>query len=295
MLKRLWKNWECRAKLLHKHSMWESTQVLSIECDDSDDSEGDCDDENDANQQESKQEIVSSLIQEVCCDEPQPIAADIKNLIDNKVVDNSIHTVFENQHKLLSFKRLSSTTIPMYNVIDAENKKGTKNKQNFSPFVKIRSHEGTFFIRKTTAVWLLQESERVSSDRLFRVKCKQPFDCKLTSHLSTHKTPLSMLVESPSLPEKSPAKVSKVEQKDALVVSEAEQKDALVASEVGHMQKGVLVASEVLKMEEKDTLVASASIGVPKVEDKVAQNEQVIYVNVTGFAKRGLIRALTNI
>lgn len=158
-------------------------------------------------------------------------------------------------------------------------KKGTKSKQKFSPFVEIRSHEGTFFIRKTTAVWLLQESERVSSDRLFRVRCKQPFDCKLTSHLSTHKTPLSMLVESPSLPEKSPAEVSKVEQKDALVVSEAEQKDALVASEVGHMQKDVLVASEVLKMEEKDTLVASASIGVPKVEDKVAQNEQVIYVN----------------
>ena len=132
------------AKLLHKHSMWESTQVLSIECDDSDDSEDDCDDENDANQQENKQEIVSSLIQEVCCDEPQLIAADIKNLIDNKVVDNSIHTVFENQHKLLSFKRISSITIPMYDVIDAENKKGTKSKQNFSPFVEIRSHKGTF-------------------------------------------------------------------------------------------------------------------------------------------------------
>ena len=128
-------------------------------------------------------------------------------------------------------------------------------------------------------MWLLQESKRVSSARLFRVRCKQPFDCKLTSHLSTHKTPLSMLVELPSLPEKSPAEVSNVEQKDALVVPEAEQKDALVASEVEHMQKDVLVASEVLKMEEKDTLVASASIGVPKVEDKVAQNEQVIYVN----------------
>ena len=118
-------------KLLLKHSMWESTQVLSIECDDSDDSDDDCDDENDVNQQENKQEIVSSLIQEVCCDEPQLIAADIKNLIDNKVVDNLIYTVFENQHKLLSFKRHSSTTIPMYNVIDAESKKGTKVSKNF--------------------------------------------------------------------------------------------------------------------------------------------------------------------
>ena len=87
-----------------------------------------------------------------------------------------------------------------------------------------------------------------------------------------------MLVEPPSLPEKLPAEVSKVKQKDVLVVPEAEQKNALVAFEVGHKQKDVLVASEVLKTEEKDTLVASPSIGFPKVEDKVAQNEQVIYV-----------------
>ena len=31
------------------------------------------------------------------------------------------------------------------------------------------------YIHKTTAVWLLQEGERVSSDRLFRVRAKQPF------------------------------------------------------------------------------------------------------------------------
>ena len=31
------------------------------------------------------------------------------------------------------------------------------------------------FINKTTVVWLLQESERVSSDRLFRVRNKQPY------------------------------------------------------------------------------------------------------------------------
>ena len=31
------------------------------------------------------------------------------------------------------------------------------------------------YIHKTTAVWLLQEGERVSSDRLFRVHAKQPF------------------------------------------------------------------------------------------------------------------------
>ena len=47
------------------------------------------------------------------------------------------------------------------------------------------------FIRKTTAVWLLQEGERVSTDRLFRVRQKQPYStnvycCTNTSTNSTN-------------------------------------------------------------------------------------------------------------
>ena len=33
----------------------------------------------------------------------------------------------------------------------------------------------TIFIRKTTAIWLLQENEQLSSDRRFGVRIKQPF------------------------------------------------------------------------------------------------------------------------
>ena len=43
----------------------------------------------------------------------------------------------------------------------------------------------SLYIRKTTAVWLLQEGERVSTDRLFRVRNKQPFssdNLKPTDH-----------------------------------------------------------------------------------------------------------------
>ena len=45
--------------------------------------------------------------------------------------------------------------------------------------VEVHKGQSTILIRKTTAVWLFQESERVSSDRLFRVRDKQPFssDC----------------------------------------------------------------------------------------------------------------------
>ena len=43
------------------------------------------------------------------------------------------------------------------------------------PFLQVFVNKVPIFIRKTTAVWLFQEGERVSSDRLFRVRNKQPF------------------------------------------------------------------------------------------------------------------------
>ena len=47
------------------------------------------------------------------------------------------------------------------------------------PYVEVSLNDCTFSIKKTTAVWLLQESERVSSDRLFRVRENQPFSSTL--------------------------------------------------------------------------------------------------------------------
>lgn len=46
--------------------------------------------------------------------------------------------------------------------------------------VKQNPNQRNIFIRPQTAVWLFQEGERVSSDRLFRVRCKQPY-CTTTS------------------------------------------------------------------------------------------------------------------
>lgn len=40
-------------------------------------------------------------------------------------------------------------------------------------FVEVPCGDKTVFIYKRTAVWLLQEAERISTDRLFRVRCKQ--------------------------------------------------------------------------------------------------------------------------
>ncbi len=56
-------------------------------------------------------------------------------------------------------------------------------------FVKVLLHnDEEYYIRKQTAVWLFQESERLSSDRLFRVRAKMPGESKETASKvsSTH-------------------------------------------------------------------------------------------------------------
>ena len=48
--------------------------------------------------------------------------------------------------------------------------------KKFNPFVEVKtSSNKKILIRKTTALWLLQEGERISADRLFRVRLKQPY------------------------------------------------------------------------------------------------------------------------
>jgi len=44
------------------------------------------------------------------------------------------------------------------------------------------------YIRKSTAVWLFQEFERVSIDRIFRVRSKQPNSSEFTVNLSEKET-----------------------------------------------------------------------------------------------------------
>jgi len=48
-------------------------------------------------------------------------------------------------------------------------------KSKISPYLEVKVNGRPFYIHKTTAVWLLQQEERVSPGRLFRVRCMQPF------------------------------------------------------------------------------------------------------------------------
>ena len=49
------------------------------------------------------------------------------------------------------------------------------------PFVQVVVKGQSVLIKKTTAVWLIQETENISSDYLFRVRLKQPYATTTTS------------------------------------------------------------------------------------------------------------------
>ena len=51
--------------------------------------------------------------------------------------------------------------------------KSKPNYKKYSPYLQVELGGKTVYIRKTTAIWLFQEGERVPSNPLFRVRCKQ--------------------------------------------------------------------------------------------------------------------------
>ena len=71
------------------------------------------------------------------------------------------------------------TTIPIYNLTQ---EKAVK-KSTLSPFleIKIGSKKPSFICKTTAILWLFQERERVSSDRLFRVRAKQPYSSEISN------------------------------------------------------------------------------------------------------------------
>ena len=103
--------------------------------------------------------------------------------------------------KSLVVKQIPSTTVPIFvpeskhdSIVVPTSSDTRKYKMKpkdslFSPFVEVQtSNQRTVLIRKTTAVWLLQESEHVSSDRLFRVRSKQPHTCASECDKLLHST-----------------------------------------------------------------------------------------------------------
>ena len=70
------------------------------------------------------------------------------------------------------------STIPLYKPVEqttTSNDKPTKMRLD-QRFLEVIHNGEPLYIRKSTLVWLLQEGERMSSDHLFRVRAKQPYN-----------------------------------------------------------------------------------------------------------------------
>ena len=167
-------------QLLQQHSMWDSKQLIpqvAIDHDDENEEfEGHKGEESHADQKEA---VISSIIQEVCCEEPADVEADINTIYKDGLVDKEVKQTLQKLQQGLQLKKNPSTTVSMFTPVQPEESSTgpsmTSSSKQISPFVAVNMDSRTIFVRKTTAVWLFQEGERVSSDRLFRVRSKQPY------------------------------------------------------------------------------------------------------------------------
>ena len=98
------------------------------------------------------------------------VSDDIGAFIENGCTDSNLLE----QKKRLAFQHLPSSTISMHQWVEVQSNKQKKSvragQNNFNPFVEVLTHT-----QRTTALWLLQEGEWLSFDRLFRVRSRQPY------------------------------------------------------------------------------------------------------------------------
>lgn len=133
------------------------SEIIGCDNDDyNDDSNGDGDDDN-AKVDHDKQDIVHN-----------------KDLLKDISVIQKVGAIDDNFCNLLqkTFECTDNSTVPLYIQIDCSEKPQMR---KFSPFVEVSHNGKVFHIRKSTAVWLFQKCERVSTDCLFRVHSKQPY------------------------------------------------------------------------------------------------------------------------
>ena len=85
----------------------------------------------------------------------EDVAPSIQQRAGAGIIDGDLNTHLMSLHSA-AFKQLPSTDLPLMNT-----------KSKYCLYVEIHHKGKTLYIHKTTAVWLFQEGERVSTDWLF--------------------------------------------------------------------------------------------------------------------------------
>ena len=169
---------------LKEHNKWEippippSLHNLVVEEDDNDDdddklTEAGDDEGNDEEHDREVEDKASPGDDFISSNETiSEIIADVDTLHENEVVDDNVKQQVKKLKTSLSFVKDQQSKFPVYL---KKNENETEDIQTIhSPFVEVKVKGRNVYIRKTTAIWLFQDTERVSSDRLFRVRAIQP-------------------------------------------------------------------------------------------------------------------------
>ena len=142
-----------------------------------DENEFDKDDDNDDNIDDdmngaSDNENLKETIEHKPISDRDNLTKDLTELEKIGVVENEFVKNYIKKTQKSSLKRMQSVTIPMYEP-KLETLNQTENK--YSPFLELEHNGKVVSIRKTTLVWVFQQTESISADRLFRVRNKQPY------------------------------------------------------------------------------------------------------------------------
>ena len=148
----------------------DNNDVYADDDDDNDDDENDdicsCDGASTEADASKNNESKKMMLEDIySTEEAEAISADVAKLSTEGIIDKALCDK-------LKFEKVNSSTIPLYEGKPTEHHKNSGKKHSL--YLQVDHKGKKIFIRKTTAVWLFQESEHVSSDRLFRVRNKQP-------------------------------------------------------------------------------------------------------------------------
>ncbi len=173
--------------VLIKNKFWENPPIPShltkksgqdnIEKDEDEEDDNEDDDNEDVEKIEktSDNKGIADLFVS-SAEDGENLVEDIKKLCENKAMADKVKDKAEKMINMLVKAIGINTGIPIFK--KKESGQDSKEVDDVaSVFVKVKmdGKQEEIYIRKRTAVWLFQDGERLSADRLFRVRAKQPF------------------------------------------------------------------------------------------------------------------------
>ena len=117
------------------------------------------------NEQDSLQEIYDPQ-------DSNEIQQEIDQLKEVKVIDSDLHAKL-NHISNMSLTQVKTDSVSMFEMNDDND--NSQQLPSKCRLLEIEHNGKRMFIYKTTAVWLLQEGEHVSVDRLFKLQQTQPY------------------------------------------------------------------------------------------------------------------------